>query len=276
MHLSALFRKAHSFFLRGLTFAPQVHLTPERCSSTWGMGEGWQRESLERTVPFALQLCLPRRWERCQEPEASNTATSVAPCTKVAQSIAGDSWLVLHKSVAETVLHFMAGLSGDLSTLSKIGNDETLVRSIWTFLRTHIYQMTLQTSFKFSVSFLLTSIHHISKNYMCSSNQGARNEKFYLISNSYMLRHPNYRHYHQSQNLSFDEVKSSFISRLGNKRDTTHSNVSNPPSFLLVRDMCHPSLSQMVPLLKDNVMLQRAITVWADPSHRGENNMCVY
>lgn len=32
---------------------------------TWGMGEQWQRESLERTVRFALYLCLPRRWEHC-------------------------------------------------------------------------------------------------------------------------------------------------------------------------------------------------------------------
>lgn len=44
-HLSALFRKEHSFFLSALTFAPQVHPTPERCSSPPG---GWGSSGKEK------------------------------------------------------------------------------------------------------------------------------------------------------------------------------------------------------------------------------------
>lgn len=87
---------------------------------TWGMGDQWQREILERTVSFALCPCLPRRWEHCHEPD-----TSVALGTKAAQNVPGDSWLVLHKSMAEAALHSMPGLSGALSTLYKTGNNET-------------------------------------------------------------------------------------------------------------------------------------------------------
>lgn len=97
----------------------KVHLTPKSCITPPGRGGGQgQRERLERIVPFALYPCLPRGWEHHHKLD-----TSMASCTKVAQSVPGTADLC--STIVEAVLLLVPDLPGDLSMLHKTSKEET-------------------------------------------------------------------------------------------------------------------------------------------------------
>lgn len=163
-----------------------LFLLPNK-SDFWSSGSSSQKAAAlywgcgrvgAKTVGDNVFCPLPKTWEHCHK-----LYSSISSCTKVVQSIPGDSWLLLHKSIVKAVLLLVPGV---LSTHHKSSKEETPRSRLWAFIRAYIYHVLLHNSFKSSASaFFFPQSIIFPKSYAYISNQAVR-----LTLTSFLLIHP--------------------------------------------------------------------------------------